>query len=336
MLPGWITTIALAVLLTFITDNLYKRAITMQQREREAREAMEDSFKNDLSDPDDKSDGLIEPLLEGELPVPSALLEPAASSSGGEGNSSEYVAPPSAPRTVRLLPPIPRIPFAKVSVLVLLLACVITSNFVKHIFTCPSLSYWLSATSIIPVTIPILIITRKYLLKRSAVHAARGLPLEDLDDVHWTNKSTLLYPTICTFAGVFAGMFGVGGGIVKGPLMLAMGVPPEVAVATSATMILFTSMSASVIFISFGALPTDYGVLLFFVGAIFTATGHLLTSFLQKHLQTKSLIVWIMAFTMGLSSLVLAIQGGMAVKHAIDEHSLWNWGNICGANASPE
>ena len=34
------------------------------------------------------------------------------------------------------------------------------------------------------------------------------------------------------------GMFGVGGGIVKGPLMLEMGVLPDVAAATSATMIM--------------------------------------------------------------------------------------------------
>jgi uncharacterized membrane protein YfcA len=35
-----------------------------------------------------------------------------------------------------------------------------------------------------------------------------------------------------------AGLFGVGGGIIKAPLMLEMGVCPEVAAATSATMIL--------------------------------------------------------------------------------------------------
>ncbi len=34
-------------------------------------------------------------------------------------------------------------------------------------------------------------------------------------DVEWTPKSTLLYPAICSVAGLVAGMFGVGGGIVK-------------------------------------------------------------------------------------------------------------------------
>ena len=37
--------------------------------------------------------------------------------------------------------------------------------------------------------------------------------------------NTVRYPCICFFAGFFAGMFGVGGGIVKGPLMLEMGKP---------------------------------------------------------------------------------------------------------------
>jgi Sulfite exporter TauE/SafE len=60
-------------------------------------------------------------------------------------------------------------------------------------------------------------------------------------DIEWTPRTTLSYPAACSFAGVIAGMFGVGGGIVKGPLMLHLGVLPEVAAATSATMILFTS-----------------------------------------------------------------------------------------------
>jgi uncharacterized membrane protein YfcA len=60
-------------------------------------------------------------------------------------------------------------------------------------------------------------------------------------DIEWTPQTTLTHPAACSFAGIIAGMFGVGGGIVKGPLMLHLGVLPEVAAATSATMILFTS-----------------------------------------------------------------------------------------------
>ena len=51
-------------------------------------------------------------------------------------------------------------------------------------------------------------------------------------DVEWNPRNTLVYPSICFFAGFFAGMFGIGGGIVKGPLMLQMNVHPLVASGT--------------------------------------------------------------------------------------------------------
>ena len=57
-------------------------------------------------------------------------------------------------------------------------------------------------------------------------------------DVHARRKR---YGLPCGAMAVMAphtGMFGVGGGIVKGPLMLEMGVLPDVAAATSATMIM--------------------------------------------------------------------------------------------------
>jgi hypothetical protein len=46
--------------------------------------------------------------------------------------------------------------------------------------------------------------------------------------VGWTARTTLLYPLYCTTAGLIAGLFGVGGGIVQGPLMLQLGVEPDV------------------------------------------------------------------------------------------------------------
>ncbi len=56
--------------------------------------------------------------------------------------------------------------------------------------------------------------SRSYLLRKDRAQRAAGYePLEG--DVQWTPRSTLLYPALCTFAGLCAGVFGVGGGIVK-------------------------------------------------------------------------------------------------------------------------
>jgi len=59
----------------------------------------------------------------------------------------------------------------------------------------------------------------------------------------------------------------------QGPLMLEMGVLPDVAAATSATMILFTSAAAAVVFLSFGGVPPGYAGLAFAVGLLSTAAG---------------------------------------------------------------
>jgi uncharacterized membrane protein YfcA len=47
-----------------------------------------------------------------------------------------------------------------------------------------------------------------------------------LSDIEWDEHNTLLYPLYAIVAGLVAGLFGVGGGIIKGPLMLALGKPP--------------------------------------------------------------------------------------------------------------
>ena len=62
----------------------------------------------------------------------------------------------------------------------------------------------------------------------------------------WDKRAIVRYPSLCMFAGVAAGLLGIGGGMVKGPLLLEMGVLPQVASATSATMILFTASATTI------------------------------------------------------------------------------------------
>jgi len=72
-----------------------------------------------------------------------------------------------------------------------------------------------------------LILVRLYLIKRWREKERVGYTYLE-GDVEWDEKATIKYPSLCFFAGFFAGLFGVGGGIVKGPLMLEMGVDPQV------------------------------------------------------------------------------------------------------------
>lgn len=92
------------------------------------------------------------------------------------------------------------------------------------------------------------------ILKRTQAKMAVNYPFLETD-VLWDAKKMLNYSFFTFFAGIIAGLIGIGGGMVLGPLMLFMGVHPAVSTATTASMILLTSSSVAVMFVMSGLVP---------------------------------------------------------------------------------
>ncbi len=121
-----------------------------------------------------------------------------------------------------------------------------------------------------------------------------------------------------------AGMFGIGGGIVKGPLMLALGVEPNVASATAATMIFFTASTACVSFTLFGYYALDYALFAFFLGFLFAAVGQGMIA--QLFAERQAPIILSMAVIILLSACAVAVQAGETFLYK--EH-LFEFNNLC-------
>ena len=66
-------------------------------------------------------------------------------------------------------------------------------------------------------------------------------------------------PCMGAFIGVVAGLLGLGGGELMAPLLLALGMLPQVASATSAFMIALTSSADVVHYLFEGVLEPDPG-----------------------------------------------------------------------------
>ena len=115
---------------------------------------------------------------------------------------------------------------------------------------------------------------------------------------------------------------------MKGPLMLAMGVHPSVASATSASMILFTSSTATTSFFVFDLLDPTYSPVCFAIGFVATFLGQVLLSVLMKHTQRNSYI----AFSIGLVVLISAIMMTVQSWFAISSGEHHNAGGICGTD----
>eukprot|EP00435_Cladocopium_sp_Y103_P075187 s6_g54.t2 len=101
--------------------------------------------------------------------------------------------------------------------------------------TCGSLSFWLLTWATLPWVLGFGMIFRDILINEHLENEEDGHDYHS-EEIRWNAVNTIRYPLLCSLAGVLAGLFGVGGGIIKGPLMLELGVEPQVAGATASTM----------------------------------------------------------------------------------------------------
>jgi len=190
---------------------------------------------------------------------------------------------------------------------------------------CGSTSFWMANALMLAWILIVSFIARAHLVQRFQLKERAGYKYVE-GDIQWDARATVVYPGICCLAGFFAGMFGIGGGIVKGPLMLTMGVHPAVSSASSACMILFTSFTATTSFVVFGLLIWDYATVCLCIGFLATIVGQLGLSYLMKKYQRNSYIAFSIGGVVLLSALLMTIQSLVSMAEHKHHHS----GGICG------
>lgn len=212
------------------------------------------------------------------------------------------------------------VPANNIQVLLLMFAVVLAINLVKGGgalrsplgIRCGSPSFWVANGIMLGWIVLISVLARGHLLRRHAAKERCGYPYV-AGDIQWDARATVVYPLVCTAAGFFAGMFGVGGGIVKGPLMLAMGVHPMVSSATSACMILFTSFTATTSFWVFGLLDMEYAGVCLALGFAATVVGQLGLFYLMEKFQRNSYIAFSIGGVVALSAFLMTVQSLMSM-----------------------
>ena len=190
---------------------------------------------------------------------------------------------------------------------------------------CGSISFWFAQGLLLVWILFISCSGRMFMLKDTKRKIEAGYIYLD-EDVKWDEKSTIIYPLISILAGFFAGMFGIGGGIVKGPLMLAMGIHPAVASATSACMILFTSFTATTTFSVYGLMIPEYAIVCLFLGFCATYLGQTFMS----HVIAKSNRNSYIAFSIGVVVLLSALLMTLEFLLQLASGEIEQVGGICG------
>mmetsp|Transcript_69057 Transcript_69057/g.202171 ORF Transcript_69057/g.202171 Transcript_69057/m.202171 type:complete len:557 (-) Transcript_69057:68-1738(-) len=143
--------------------------------------------------------------------------------------------------------------------------------------------------------------------------SAVGFPFVE-GDVIWNFALFRYYCVITFFAGIVAGLIGIGGGMVLGPVMLQLGILPQVSAATNATMILLSSSPTALAFVTGGLVPWTYAIIFFAVAFVGSYAGKSYIDALVKKYQMTSIIVLILAFIIAFASAMMTVNGLIIYK----------------------
>ncbi len=113
--------------------------------------------------------------------------------------------------------------------------------------------------------------------------------------------------------GILSGMFGVGGGFLTTPLLIFYGVPPAVAVASSATQITGASVSGVIAHSKRQGVDFRMGAVLVAGGALGSLVGGFIFRLLQKSGQIDTIIGLLYVVLLGWIGLAMARESARAV-----------------------
>lgn len=316
--PEIVLTAMLVVLLGLTADKTLRKAFQMYAKETAAAKAKESEL----------------------VAVCKAEAEEEEEAAGvgllsGDSDSLEAAKRARPEELVAILAEEATTPLWKAKALALMFSLIIVANLSKGGgsfasplgILCGSASYWGMTLLMLGYLVGFTRWVRNYLIAMTKTKRELGFKYHE-GDIVWDERGTIRYPLICIGAGLCAGLFGIGGGIVTGPLMLELGIHPQVAGASTAVMILFTAFTAATSFILFGLLQWDYAGLLFVVGLAATYVGQTAVNYLMKKYNRNSYIAFSIGAVVAISAVFMTIQSMLHMAYeGVGEVN----GSICGS-----
>ncbi len=115
-------------------------------------------------------------------------------------------------------------------------------------------------------------------------------------------------------AGILAGMFGIGGGFLMTPLLIFIGVPPAVAVATSSNQIVAASVSGCIAHFRRGNVDIKMGIVLLLGGVLGSTLGVALFAWLKSEGQIDLVISLTYVLFLGTIGVLMAMESFRAIR----------------------
>ncbi|CAN4120220.1 unnamed protein product [Withania somnifera] len=148
----------------------------------------------------------------------------------------------------------------------------------------------------------------------SLYNGSRRIQSKGKEGTNFRVMQLIVYCLFGILAGMVGGLLGLGGGFIMGPLFLELGVPPQVSSATATFAMMFSSSMSVVEYYLLKRFPVPYALYFIAVSTVAAFVGQHVVRRLILVLGRASLIIFILAFTIFVSAILL---GGVGISNMI-------------------
>nr|KYP76873.1 hypothetical protein KK1_021135 [Cajanus cajan] len=203
---------------------------------------------------------------------------------------------------------------------VMILALEIGKNYT---LTC-SVVYWVLNLLQVPIAVGMSSYEAVRLYKGTRIIASKGD-----QQPQWQVLQLILLCACGTLAGMIAGLLGLGGGFILAPLFLGLGIPPQVASATSIMAMAFSASMAVVEYYLLKRFPITYALYFVAVATVSALFGQHLVRKVIALLGRASVIIFILTLTLGVSAVLLGGVGIANIIKRIENKEYMGFANLC-------
>ena len=124
-------------------------------------------------------------------------------------------------------------------------------------------------------------------------------------DIVWSNKNISKFIVIASITGFLSTYMGIGGGMLITPIMINVGMIPEVVVATSSISTLFSSIISCINYIIEGNFLWKYGITFATSSALGSIVGLKISDYILQRFKRQSVIIFIVSLILFTSIILL-------------------------------
>ncbi|KAJ8492607.1 hypothetical protein OPV22_014328 [Ensete ventricosum] len=192
-----------------------------------------------------------------------------------------------------------------------------------HAVIC-STEYWILNLMQVPIAAALTLYEAICLYRGNRTIASTGK-----QDMNWRPHQLVFYCCCGVIAGVVGGLLGLGGGFILGPLFIELGVPPQVASATSNFVMAFSSSISVVQYYLLDRFPVPYSAYLLCVATLAAVAGQHIVRKMIILIGRASLIIFILALTIFVSALGIGVLGIEDVVGKLARKEHMGFENLC-------